>query len=266
MINFMFFDCCLEGRQLEIGESGFLAASEVVRYIFDAGFRKYGLNTFDSGTNALFACKYVIEPKDGMFLMEVRIDKGDVGNLVFIDTRTKPNFVWVQPADNGEDDEWSLQVAHFVEDWISREAYAYGWKAKLKRSVFNKLVYWPQFDSAMAYVDAYLKRTPEFASYIVYEERTDEILKRLHLMIDKKVAAISIMRVMRAAIDVRLIEKPCYESFVMEFCKKHFVSPAAYKMYTNTKINPLADDNVYLEYVDKFLRLKDEWLDDIAEK
>ena len=102
--------------------------------------------------------------------MEVRNHHGDIAKLVFIDTRTKPNFVWVQPADNGEDDEWSWQVAHFVEDWISREAYAYGWKAKLKRSgVFNKLVYWPQFDSAMAYVDAYLKRTLEFC--LVYSIR-----------------------------------------------------------------------------------------------
>ena len=85
-------------------------------------------------------------------------------------------------------------------------------------------------------------------------------------MIDKKVAAISIMRVMRSAIDVGLIDKPCYESFVMEFGKKHNVSLATYKMYTNKKSNPLANDNIYLEYVDKFLRLKDEWLDDIAEK
>ena len=264
MQNFMFYDCNLEGRQLEFGESGFLAVSEVVRYIFDAGFREHGLNTFDSGTNALFECKYVMKPKDGMFLMEVRNHHGDIAKLVFIDTRTKPNYVWVQTADDEEDDKAGLKMARLIEDWISREAYAYGWKAKLKRSVFNKLVYWPQFDSAMAYVDAYLKRTPEFASYIVYEERTDEILKILHLMIDKKVAAISIMRVIRAAIDVGLIEKPCYESFVMEFCKKHFVSPAAYKMYTNKKSNPLANDNIYLEYVDKFLRLKDEWLEGIA--
>jgi hypothetical protein len=264
MINFMFFDCCLEGRQLEIGESGLLAASEVVRHIFDAGFRKYGLNTFDSGTNALFACKYVIEPKDGMFLMEVRIDKGDVGNLVFIDTRTKPNYVWVQTADDEEDDKAGLKMARLIEDWISTEAYAYGWKAKLKSSAFNKLVYWPQFDIAMAYVNEYLEKTPEFASYILYEERTDEIINRLHLMIDKKVTAISIMRVIRAAIDVGLIDKPCYASFVMEFGKKHNVSLATYKMYTNKKSNPLANDNIYLEYVDKFLRLKDEWLEGIA--
>ena len=266
MKQFLFFDCCLEGRQLEIGESGFLPASEVVRHIFDAGFRKYGLNTFDSGTNALFDCKYVIEPKDGMFLMEVRIHKGDVAKLVFIDTRTKPNYVWVQTADNEEDDKWSLQLARMIEDWISSEAYAYGWKAKLKSSAFNKLVYRPQFDSALAYIDEYLEKTPEFASYIIYEERTDEIIQRLHLMIDKKVTAISIMRVIRAAIDVGLIDKPCYASFVMEFGKKRFVSLATYKMYTNKKSNPLAKDNVYLEYVEKFLRLKDEWLDDIAVK
>ena len=127
MNSFLFYDCYLEGRQLEFGESGFLPASEVVRHIFDAGFRKYGLNTFDSGTNALFECKYVIEPKDGMFLMEVRIDKGDVGNLVFIDTRTKPNYVWVQTADDEEDDRSGLKMAGLIEDWISIEAYANGW-------------------------------------------------------------------------------------------------------------------------------------------
>ena len=37
-------------------------------------------------------------------------------------------------------------------------------------------------------------------------------------MIDKKVAAISIMRVMRAAIDVRLIEKPVTNLLYWEIC------------------------------------------------
>ena len=45
MQNFMFYDCNLEGRQLEIGESGFYRLRKSWRYIFDAGFRKYGLNT-----------------------------------------------------------------------------------------------------------------------------------------------------------------------------------------------------------------------------
>ena len=220
MINFMFFDCCLEGRQLEFGESGFLPALEVVRYIFDAGFRKYGLNTFDSGTNALFDCKYVMNPKDGMFLMEVRIDKGDVGNLVFIDTRTKPNYVWVQTADDDEDDKAGLKMARLIEDWISREAYAYGWKAKLKRSVFNKLVYWPQFDSALAYIDEYLERIPAFCTFVKNTKKLGDVMEVLHQKLDHKNKAILMMKVLRAAYDADLIEKPEFESFIREFKKE----------------------------------------------
>ena len=266
MDKFIFYDCNLEGRQLEIGESGFLAASEVVQSIFGAGFRKNGLNWFDSGTNALFECKYVSEPKDGMFLMEVRNHRGDIGNLVFVDTRTRPNYVWVQTADYDQNDKASLLVASFIEDWIAREAYAYGWNAKLKRSVFDKLVYVAQFDSAMAYIKEYIERIPPFVSYIAYEEKTDEIMKELHLMIDKKVSGMAIMRVIRAAIDTGLIDKPCYESIVLEFDRKHCVSFANYKKYTNMKKNPLANDKIYLGYMDKFLRLKDKWLDNIAGK
>ena len=265
--KFIFYDCNLEGRQLNLGESGCLAASEVVRSIFDAGFRKNGLNWFDFGTNALFECKYVSEPKDGMFLMEVRNHREDMGNLVFVDTRTRPNYVWVQTADYEKNDKASLQVASLIEDWIASEAYAYGWNAKLKRSVFdNKLVYVEQFKSATAYIKEYLERIPAFVSYVVYEERTDEIIKELHLMIDKKVSGIAIMRVIRAAMDTGLIDKPCYESIVMEFDKEQYLTIPTYKHYTNMKNNPLANDKIYLGYIDKFLRLKDKWLDNIAAK
>ena len=262
--KFIFYDCNLEGRQLEIGESGFLAATEVVRSIFDAGFRKNGLNWFDFGTNALFECKYVSEPKDGMFLMEVRNHRGDMGNLVFVDTRTKPNYVWVQTSDYDKSDKASLQVASLIEDWIAREAYAFGWNAKLKRSAFNKLVYVEQFDSAMAYIKEYIERIPPFVSYVVYGDRTDEIMKKLHLLIDKKVSGMAIMRVIRAAMDTGLIDKPCYESIVIEFGKRHCVSYATYKGYTNMKQDPFAGDGVYREYVDMFLILKDKWLDKMA--
>ncbi len=255
MKNFMFYDCNLEGRQLEIGESGFLPASEVVRYIFDAGFRKYGLNTFDSGTNALFACKYVMKPKDGMFLMEVRNHHGDIAKLVFIDTRTKPNFVWVQPADNGEDDEWSLQVAHFVEEWISREAYAYGWKAKLKRSVFNKLVYWPQFDSAMAYIDEYLERIPAFCTFVKDTKKVGNVMEVLHQKLDHKNKAILMMKVLRAAYDADLIEKPEFESFIREFKKEGKICLSSFNHYMMDD-NPLADDKDYQRYLHDFVELK----------
>jgi hypothetical protein len=101
---------------------------------------------------------------------------------------------------------------------------------------------------------------------VVYEERTDEIIKELHLMIDKKVSGIAIMRVIRAAIDTGLIDKPCYESIVMEFDKEQYLTIPTYKHYTNMKNNPLVNDKIYLGYIDKFLRLKDKWLDNIAAK
>ncbi|MBE6265054.1 MAG: hypothetical protein E7102_01075 [Prevotella ruminicola] len=196
-----------------------------------------------------------MKPKDGMFLMEVRNHHGDIAKLVFIDTRTKPNFVWVQPADNGEDDEWSLQVAHFVEEWISREAYAYGWKAKLKRSVFNKLVYWPQFDSAMAYIDEYLERIPAFCTFVKDTKKVGNVMEVLHQKLDHKNKAILMMKVLRAAYDADLIEKPEFESFIREFKKEGKICLSSFNHYMMDD-NPLADDKDYQRYLHDFVELK----------
>lgn len=263
MENFLFYDCNPEGRQLNFGESGFLAASEVVRTICDADFRKIGLNTYDSGTNALFEHKYVKEPENGMFLMEVVNRKSNINLLVFIDTRTKPNFVWIQPAGGDDESEASIQVKRMVENWLTQEAYRFGWKVKIKRSCFTKLVYEKQFRLAMRYVRQYVEQIPEFASCVTYEERTDEIIKMLHVKIDRKMSAVSIMKVVRAAIDTGLIAKPCYDSFIIEFGKEEYLSPQSLKMYTNKKKNLFADDPVYLGYVEKFLDLKDKWNDEV---
>ena len=253
--KFIFYDCYLEGRQLKIGESGFLAASEVVQSIFDAGFRKNGLNLFDSGTNALFKCKYVSEPKDGMFLMEVRSHTEDIGNLVFVDTRTKPNFVWVQTADYDEDNGASLQVARLIEEWIAREAYAYGWNAKLKRSVFFFFFYVEQFKSAMAYIKEYVERIPAFYTYVKDTKRVREVMEVLHQKLDHKNKAILMMKVLRAAYDADLIEKPEFESFILEFNKEGKICLSSYNHYMMDD-NPLADDIDYLRYKHDFEELK----------
>ena len=256
MKKFNFYDCYLEGRQLEIGESGCLAASEVVRSIFDAGFRKNGLNWFDFGTNALFECKYVSEPKDGMFLMEVRNHRGDIGNLVFVDTRTRPNYVWVQTADYDKSDKASLQVASLIEDWIASEAYAYGWNAKLKRSVFdNKLVYVEQFKSATAYIKEYIEQIPPFYKYVKDAKRVREVMEELHRRLDHKKKAKLIMKVLRAAYDADLIEKPKFESFILEFDKEGKICLSSFNRYMADD-NLLADDKDYLRYKHDFDELK----------
>ena len=255
MEKFVFYDCYLEGRQLKLGESGFLAATEVVQSIFDAGFRKNGLNWFDSGTNALFECKYVSEPKDGMFLMEVKNHADDIGNLVFVDTRTRPNYVWVQTADYEEYNGASLQVAQLIEEWIASEAHAYGWNAKLKRSVFNKLVYVAQFNSAMVYVKEYLERIPPFYKYVKDKKRVRDVMEELHQRLDHKNKAKLIMKVLRAAYDADLIEKPEFESFILEFNKEGKICLSSYNHYMMDD-NPLAGDKDYLRYKHDFEELK----------
>lgn len=258
MIQYLFFDCYLEGRQLRIGESGFLVASEVVHAICDADFRKIGFDMTTCEIDALCKHKYVKEPKEGMYLMEITDPHGNTP-LVFFDTRTKPNFVWVQTM--GKDDNYSLKVAGGIEKTLNLAADKYGWKVKLKRSKFDKLIYVDEFKSAMEYVDEYQNRIPEFASFVTYEEKTDKILSKLHLMIDKKTKPIAIMRVIRAAIDAGLIVKPDFECFIKEFKINGKISLATFKYYTTKNSNPLAEDKVYLDYLDKFLRIKDNWLD-----
>ncbi len=187
--------------------------------------------------------------------MEVRSHTDDIGNLVFVDTRTKPNFVWVQTADYDEDNGASLQVTKLIEEWIAREAYAYGWKAKLKRSVFDKLVYVAQFRSAMAYIKEYVERIPAFYTYVKDTKRVREVMEVLHQKLDHKNKAILMMKVLRAAYDADLIEKPEFESFILEFNKEGKICLSSYNHYMMDD-NPLADDKDYLRYKHDFEELK----------
>ena len=50
--EFYFYNCCLEGRQLRLGETGLLAAKEVVQAICDADFRNNGSYLKDPKANA----------------------------------------------------------------------------------------------------------------------------------------------------------------------------------------------------------------------
>ena len=68
MIEYLFFDCYLEGRQLRIGESGFLVASEVVHAICDADFRKIGFDMTTCEINAFCKHKYVKRTQRGHVL------------------------------------------------------------------------------------------------------------------------------------------------------------------------------------------------------
>ena len=82
-MNYIFYSCILEGRQLWFEEPFLLAASEVVRAVCKAGFQ--------NNSDYVFEC--ALPPKDGMFLFRVARKTDGFSILVFFDTRTKPNYM-----------------------------------------------------------------------------------------------------------------------------------------------------------------------------
>ena len=101
MMNFTFYSCILEGRQLFFEEPFLLAASEVVRAVCKAGFQN----------NSEYVFEYAQPPKSGMFLFKVTRKTDGFSTLVFFDTRTKPNFIWVEKVfDNKQD----ITIKQFV--------------------------------------------------------------------------------------------------------------------------------------------------------
>ena len=84
-MRFTFYSCILEGRQLWFEEPFLLAAPEAVRAVCKAGFQ--------NSSDFVFECAQ--PPKDGMFLFEVTRKTDGFSILVFFDTRTRPNFIWV---------------------------------------------------------------------------------------------------------------------------------------------------------------------------
>lgn len=265
--EFMFYRCHLEGRQLSVDEceTDLLPAKQVIRTICDADFREDYLIMNSPKTKTYYHHKYVKRPRNGMYLMRVSKVGDNDSLLVFIDTRISPDFIWIEKNKERLDD-IPLLVSS-LEYSFCQAACKHGWHAKMrefKTSVARDI---NLFGSAVSYIeepeDIPMTGIQDFCSFITFEDRTDEIMNKLHEMLDHKVKPIAIMRVIRAAIDAGLITKPEFYSFIKEFDK--YISLATYKLYTKKKINPLADDKVYLDYLDKFLRLKDKWLDEFGQ-
>ena len=258
--EYYFYNCCLEGRQLRLGESGFLAAKEVVQAICDADFRNNGSYLKDPNAQADYYHEYIKRPKDGLYLMRAVKIANHASLDILIDTRLFPNFVLIEKNNNMP--QMHIEVMKAFERWLNHAANQYGWIATLKENQLNVIHDVDLFKSAMAFAED--TDVPDFSSFINYEERIEEVLETLHLMIDKKVKARPIMRIITAAIDSGIIDKPDYLSLIQEFHKESIMSLSAYKLYTKKECHPLKQDKIYLEYLDKFLRLKDRWLDEFG--
>ena len=242
-MTFKYYCCILKGRQLSIGEVGLLPASEVLHAICDAGFQN----------NGLFDFEYVKPPKDGMYLMKVTRKADQQALLVFIDTRTHTKYIWLESRG---DDDLTRQVVTAIEDALKPKAYDYGWDASVCKYVPNNLDDADFFFNAKAYVNEYLEnKVASFYTYVIDVDRVQEIMAVLRQKLENKHKAKLIMKVIRAAYDADLTERPDFEPTVTEFKKQGQLCRASFNRYM-TKPNPLADDDDYLKYLKEFRKLK----------
>ena len=249
--EYFFYTCQFEGRQLCIGDTGFLAASDVVSAICDGDFQKYSYSIYEPPTSSRYYQKYAKRPKEGLFLLKVA--KGAKDPLsVLIDTRLFPNFVMVEKVEGRHKE--GKEVLKAAEAWLNQAAYQYGWHVKLRENLLNVVHHVGLFFSAMYYGEdskEYEENVlPKFVTFIKHHENIPEIMALLHAKLDNKTKPKPIMRILRAAYDAGLIEKPEYDSFIKAFDKT--ISMASYYRYMTENENPLADDRHYNDYLLQF--------------
>jgi len=142
-VKFLYLSCCLEGRQLCIGENNILPAKDVVRTICNASFQDKDIDY-----------EYAKPPEDGKFLFKLTKKDNNRSRLVFVDTRTTPNYIWVERCIG--DDATIRQVADLLERTFSQAAYQYGWNVKIRRFIPGAPKDVDLFSSALDYVNDYL--------------------------------------------------------------------------------------------------------------
>lgn len=125
----------LEGRQLEIGETGCLPAKEVVRKILDADFPECGLKLYDDESKEYFDYEFDKMPSDGKFLLKVTRKTDNLSLRVFIDTRTKPNYIWVEKLERNDFETINKQILNSVKNALKHDVYKAGWEIKITKFV-----------------------------------------------------------------------------------------------------------------------------------
>ncbi len=193
-MKFTFFSCILEGRQLYCEEPFLLAASEVVRAVCKAGFQN----------NSEYVFEYAQPPKSGMFLFKVTRKTDGFSTLVFFDTRTCPNFIWVEKVfDNGVD----ITMNDFVKMLgaaINAGSHQHGWKVRLDKFVPTELRDMMLLHDAVEYVNAYMNNEvvlnkAAFRSIVVSDANADEVMALIKKYMKGKKTPKSLIAPLKAA-------------------------------------------------------------------
>lgn len=194
MMNFTFYSCILEGRQLFFEEPFLLAASEVVRAVCKAGFQN----------NSEYVFEYAQPPKSGMFLFKVTRKTDGFSTLVFFDTRTKPNFIWVEKVFDNKQDITIKQFVKMLGAALNAGSYQYGWKVWLDKFVPTELRDMMLLHDAVEYVNAYMNNElilnkKAFRSIVITDAVADEVMALVNLYMKGKDLPKAIIAPLRAA-------------------------------------------------------------------
>lgn len=249
-MRFTFYSCILERRQLWFEEPFLLAASEVVHAACKAGFQ--------NNSDYVFECAQ--PPKDGMFLFKVTRKIDGFSTLVFFDTRTSPNFVWVENVFDNELDITIQQFVNMLGTTLRAASYAYGWKVWLEKYVPNELQDLKLFHEALEYVESYMKKEvilniAAFRAIVISDDISDDVMALVKkYMKGKKLPKplIAPLKAARVAGAVIKVTKAMYKEIFGNILGNSISSVDRY-MSDDYKWNP--KDTVFKEMYDQFLIL-----------
>lgn len=148
--DFAFYRCYPKMGQAGVGGPGYLAATEVVQAVCDAGFQRNGFLMMCHPSSPHCYYKFAKRPKDGMYMLRA-VKKTDMTTLdILIDTRLYPCFVMIEnhPDWQDETDEVKDTLNHFIND----DAEQYNWRVNLKEHHTNTTQYLEEFISALTYL------------------------------------------------------------------------------------------------------------------
>ena len=249
-MNFKFYSCILEKRQLWVEEPFLLAAPEVVRAVCKAGFQN--------------SCEYVFEcvqpPKGGMFLFNVTRKTDGFSTLVFFDTRTRPNFIWVENLFDNELDITIQQFVNMLRTTLSAASYPHGWKVYLEKYVPNELQDLTLFHEALEYVDSYMEKDVfvnkvAFRSIVISAAIADDmmdLIKKYMKGKNKPRTLIAPLKAARVAGAVIKVTKAMYKKIFGNILGSSISSVDRY-MSDDYEWNP--KDTVFKEMYDEFVIL-----------
>lgn len=210
--EFVYFSCLLE-RQLGERENADLSKKEVLREILNANFRKNSLDLIDAESCAIFGSKYAKAPKDGMFLFKVARRWDGCSLLLFFDTRTTPNYVWVEKVTDDDEDVIYKQITRAVVNALSKSALMRGWTARVQKFVPGDLKDVHLFLSACDYAgdrngsNGLIIDMKAFRSIVIADAIADEVMALLMLYMKGKNLPKDIIEPLRAAKEAGAIKK-----------------------------------------------------------